>query len=172
MVYTDKKLGDQINAYLIQARAAGTLPIGTILWWVPSHFDHIHVEGQPKQTGTPPQTGGFIPPLPDKEIFDMLAPCSIGDEGEHVKALQIMLWGTGFDPGTIDKKYGPATSAALLACRKSVGSSATSGDTFDQWAYQQLHRAHTERYAQGGISPGGVDDKIKAHASNPDAHHA
>lgn len=47
--------GDVVAAWLIAQRRAGTLPIGTILWRVPDHFDHIHVEGSPKQTGTPPK---------------------------------------------------------------------------------------------------------------------
>jgi hypothetical protein len=47
--------GDVLYSWLLQQRRVGALPIGTILWRVPDHFDHIHVEGTPKQTGTPPR---------------------------------------------------------------------------------------------------------------------
>lgn len=32
----------------------GELPIGTVLWRVRDHFDHIHYEADPKMTGVPP----------------------------------------------------------------------------------------------------------------------
>jgi hypothetical protein len=34
------------------------LSVGTILWRVKDHFDHIHVEGLPKRTGIPPINTG------------------------------------------------------------------------------------------------------------------
>lgn len=65
-----------------------------------------------------------------------------GDTGERVKLLQLMIAAAGqkCDP---DGKYGAATASALLAVRKSVGSSAKAGfgDEVDVWALQQLHAA-------------------------------
>lgn len=46
--------GDALVRWLKAERDSGRLPIGTILWRVKDHFDHIHVEGKPKKTGTPP----------------------------------------------------------------------------------------------------------------------
>lgn len=46
--------GDRIyNALNIQ-RLNGNLPIGTMLWRVPDHYTHIHVQGLHTYTGTPP----------------------------------------------------------------------------------------------------------------------
>lgn len=73
---------------------------------------------------------------------------SKGDEGQKVKGLQVMVWKAGFDPGPRDGVYGPRTSAAVLAMRKSVGSGATSGDHFGPWAFGQLHEAIARRYAR------------------------
>ena len=54
---------DEVNEWLVQEKKRGTLfwgrPIGTILWRVANHYDHIHVESSPKYTGTPPAS----PPL-------------------------------------------------------------------------------------------------------------
>lgn len=79
-----------------------------------------------------------------EQELTMLKKCREGDEGQHVKALQIMLWASGFDEevGEIDGKYGPMTSDAVLAMRKSRGSSATHGTVFDEWAFEQLEAAH------------------------------
>lgn len=64
----------------------------------------------------------------------------IGDSGDRVEALQGMLDDAGF-PVKVDSDYGPKTAAALLACRKAMGSSATSGDYVSGHAYRQLHKA-------------------------------
>ncbi|WP_431728250.1 peptidoglycan-binding protein [Verrucosispora sp. TAA-831] len=82
-----------------------------------------------------PATGGM----------DML--CKKGDRGVAVETLQRMLAAAGFSPGEIDGHYWDKTSAALLACRKSLGSKATSGDTYSPAAYEQVHRAHAIRNA-------------------------
>jgi hypothetical protein len=48
--------GDRVAAYL---RAnAGRLRITNVLWRVADHYDHVHVEGVPLQTGIPPCAGG------------------------------------------------------------------------------------------------------------------
>lgn len=69
-----------------------------------------------------------------------------GDESEEVAFLQTMLTSAGF-PVTIDGKYGAATSAKLLALRKSVGSDATSGTTVTPWSLEQIYRAHSKKHA-------------------------
>lgn len=46
--------GDQLAAWLRAERRAGNLPVGLILWRVRNHFGHLHIEGVPKMTGTPP----------------------------------------------------------------------------------------------------------------------
>lgn len=53
---TSKALGDRVHRYLIQNRQR--LQIGTILWNVPNHYDHLHVEGVRRRTGNPPGAGG------------------------------------------------------------------------------------------------------------------
>lgn len=125
-------------------------PRGRVYTGPHPHHDHNHIEQRlwhaqnlryadyVRMAGEP--IGGF----------DMLAASKVGDRGQHVSALQTMLNGSGFDAGTVDGIYGPKTSAALLACRKSVGSSATSGDVFDHWGYQQLHRVHASKFGGGG----------------------
>lgn len=72
--------------------------------------------------------------------------CELNDKGEHVKALQVALNYLGFDAGTEDGEYGPKTSAAVLRMRKSVGSTAKSGDRYDPWAYFQLHMCIAKKY--------------------------
>jgi hypothetical protein len=70
-----------------------------------------------------------------------------GDEGEEVLALQYVLADAGFDPGEKDRKYGPKVAAAVLACRKSLGSSAKDGDEITGTAYAQIMRALIKRQA-------------------------
>jgi len=70
-----------------------------------------------------------------------------GDEGEAVLALQYVLADAGFDPGAKDRVYGPKVAAAVLACRKSLGSSATDGDEVTGTAYAQILRALIKKQA-------------------------
>lgn len=133
------------------------------------HHDHNHIEQRTTHAttlrfkdyveiaGTP--IGG--------EMIPYLAYCEIGDKGIHVGALQIMLSVMKFYTGTIDNDYGPATSAAVLAMRKSRGSSATSGDAFSQSAHEQLLAAHAiwaVGAAAGGVTLEQVTDEIAKHA--------
>ncbi|WP_052305064.1 peptidoglycan-binding domain-containing protein [Stackebrandtia nassauensis] len=60
-----------------------------------------------------------------------------GDSGERVKGLQAVLERAGFKV-TVDGDYGPKTAAALLACRKSMGSTADDGNSVTGYAYAQL----------------------------------
>lgn len=77
-----------------------------------------------------------------------------GDSGERVKALQAVLTRAGF-PVTKDGAYGPATSAALLALRKSEGSTATNGDKVTADAYAQLFSALAAKQGGGKEGPKG-----------------
>lgn len=73
--------------------------------------------------------------------------CEKGDTGDNVTLLQVRLSNLGFYKGEIDGDYGPKTSAAVLAMRKSEGSSADSGDVFNEWGVVQLERATIQYYA-------------------------
>lgn len=72
-----------------------------------------------------------------------------GDKGEQVKALQGLLTRSGFSPGEHDGDYGSKTAAAVLAMRKSQGSSATDGINFTGAAYEQLFVALIKNQAKG-----------------------
>ena len=101
-------LGNQIVAYLRAEDRAGRLSVGTILWQVPDHYDHIHVEGAPKKTGTPPL------PTTDKD-----------DDMELIKGIQRSLNAAGFKGAngkvlTVDGLYGANTEAAFLAMCKAA----------------------------------------------------
>ncbi|MEV5819311.1 peptidoglycan-binding protein [Micromonospora haikouensis] len=85
------------------------------------------------------------------EAYTMFAACKLGDQGEHVKALQVALEHLGFLPsGSSDGTYGKQTSGAVLAMRKAAGSSATSGDVFDAWGNMQLHKCIVLKYGASG----------------------
>ncbi|MCP4229561.1 MAG: hypothetical protein GY771_05375 [bacterium] len=51
----NKADGDRVVTWLKREKAKGRLDVGLILWRVKAHYDHIHVEGLPKKTGTPPK---------------------------------------------------------------------------------------------------------------------
>jgi hypothetical protein len=89
-------------------------------------------------------------------IEDMF--CQKGDKGNAPRALQLQLRRAGFDPGTIDGDYGAATSAAVLAMRKAAGSSASSGDVYDAWGYDQLS-GHLLRKHAGTDGTDGTDGR-------------
>ena len=76
------------------------------------------------------------PPPPEDDLIGLKK----GDTGQRVVALRGLLLRAGFI-STVTDTYDSATSAAVLAMRKSRGSSATSGDVFDGWAYEQLQSA-------------------------------
>jgi len=44
--------GDAVAAKLRRLKQDG-LPVGLILWRVPSHYDHVHYQGEPERTGQP-----------------------------------------------------------------------------------------------------------------------
>lgn len=81
-------------------------------------------------------TGGSGPINLEETMF-----CRKGDTGEAVGLLQIQLRELGHYKGDVDQAYGPKTSAAVLAMRRSVGSSADSGDVYNRYGYHQLRKA-------------------------------
>ncbi|MFG1844920.1 peptidoglycan-binding protein [Micromonospora carbonacea] len=90
--------------------------------------------------------------------FTMFAACKKGDQGEHVKALQVALEHLGHLPsGASDGKYGEQTAGAVLAMRKSTGSSAKSGDVFDAWGHMQLLICVARKYGAGQPGPRGPE---------------
>lgn len=48
--------GDRVYAWTLANKSRYGL--GSVLWRVKDHYDHVHVEGLPKQTGTPPCASG------------------------------------------------------------------------------------------------------------------
>lgn len=99
-----------------------------------------------------------------------------GDKGEAVKALQTSLRHAGFGEylGTygpnkdgVDGIYGKGVSKAVLACRKWVGSSATSGTSVTGSAAAQIRRAVARREALDALADlpsgggGGVPKDLK-----------
>ncbi|GAA0987277.1 peptidoglycan-binding domain-containing protein [Nocardiopsis tropica] len=69
----------------------------------------------------------------------------LNDTGERVKYLQELLTFAGFPPGTIDGVYGTRTADAVLGCRRSEGSNATSGNSITGAAAKQILTAFVRR---------------------------
>lgn len=84
-----------------------------------------------------------------------------GDEGEGVVAVQRIIDHCGFGdllgPSGVDGKWGAATSKALLALRKSLGSNVTVANSVTGSAYQQMLRALAKREAEKLIEWYGLD---------------
>lgn len=124
------------------------------------HDGHLHVELTPSSAASltvskiESTIGGGSSPITIGG--DDMIGLKKGDEGEEVKALQYILMDAGFDPGEADSVYGPKVSAALLKARKSLGSTATNGDTLTAAAYAQLMRALIKK--QAPTSSGGATD--------------
>lgn len=80
-----------------------------------------------------------------------------GDQGERVKALQATLRYAGFASivGEVDGIYGPATAAGVLAARRSVGSSVSSGAEVTGYAWAQIMRALARAEGGGERGPAG-----------------
>jgi peptidoglycan hydrolase-like protein with peptidoglycan-binding domain len=93
--------------------------------------------------------------------------CKLGDKGNAPRALQLQLRRAGFDPGVIDGDYGAATAAAVLAMRKAAGSSATSGDVYDAWGYDQLSGHLLRKHAGQDGAPGPVGPTGPAGVTGP-----
>lgn len=69
-VGADPDVLDDIESYLSRMRSRGTLPVGRVL----RYDSHVHVEGDPERTGTPPCAGGpDDPDAIDEDDADELA---------------------------------------------------------------------------------------------------
>lgn len=118
------------------------------------HDKHMHVS-----VGTGPD-GKSVGPYDDTSPWGLtsnpggLMFCKLGDRGEHVQALQAAINAIGNLVPRLkeDGVYGAATSAGVLAVRRSVGSKVTSGDQYDAHAYVQLLMAMARRF--GASQPG------------------
>lgn len=113
-----------------------------------THEWHWHGSVHRRWTAYWPAYQGMLDILADRGEIAMLG-LRKGDSGPSVELLQTMLTAAGFTV-KIDGQYGASTSAALLALRKSIGSSATSGDSVSPSAYEQLFRVHAARQAKTG----------------------
>lgn len=102
------------------------------------HTQHMHVSVGRGPDGR--STGPYDDPGPwglGTTRGDDVIGLRKGDSGERVKGLQAVLERAGFKV-TVDGDYGPKTAAALLACRKSMGSTADDGNSVTGYAYAQL----------------------------------
>lgn len=108
----------------------------------------IHGYGRPTYTA-----GGGSLTSGDEEMLGLKQ----GDKGAAVKALQTSLRHAGFgnhlgnygpNRDGVDGHYGAGTSKAVLACRKWVGSGASSGKSISGSAAAQIRRAVARREAQ------------------------
>ncbi|WP_431870787.1 peptidoglycan recognition protein family protein [Nocardiopsis eucommiae] len=98
---------------------------------------------------TPPPSSGGGSTSPTGAETDMVG-LKQGDKGERVKYLQELLVGGGFSVGShgIDGDYGPATSRAVLAARKSQGSKQDFGDRITGAAGKQILTAFIQKVAK------------------------
>ncbi|MBM0257039.1 peptidoglycan-binding protein [Micromonospora sp. 4G55] len=76
--------------------------------------------------------------------------CKQGDAGEHVQSLQYRLQLLGYYKGALDGAYGPATTAAVKACRAVVGSK-QDGTVYDAHAQVQIDLVWARKF---GGEPG------------------
>lgn len=69
----DLAYGDQIRAWV--ANNASRLSLGTVLWRIARHYDHLHVEGLPKHYGVPPYptAAPVAPPPPSTQEVPVAA---------------------------------------------------------------------------------------------------
>lgn len=113
-------------------------------WWKASSFRSV---GHGTTPTPPPASGGG--PSPTGAETGMVG-LKQGDKGERVKYLQELLVGGGFSVGThgIDGDYGPATSRAVLAARKSQGSKQDFGDRVTGAAGKQILTAFIQKVAK------------------------
>jgi hypothetical protein len=109
-----------------------------------AHTKHMHVSvgvgPDGRSTGSYDDTSPWGIAAAGSSGGDDVIGLKKGDSGERVKGLQAVLGRAGFEV-TVDGEYGPATAAAVLACRKSLGSTATDGDAITGYAYAQIMTA-------------------------------
>ena len=113
---------------------------GVYLKSVSRSSTRIHGYGRPTYTA-----GGGTPSGLESDMVGLKQ----GDEGEQVKFLQELLVACG-QKITIDGEYGPKTSAAVLAVRKSQGSKQDFGDRVTGAAGKQIIQAFVRRLAGSG----------------------
>ena len=114
-----------------------------------THRWHAHFSILRRYINHWPTYAGMLQILQGKGHAEMLG-LEKGDEGQEVQFLQTMLKSCGFYTGVVDGVYGSSTSAAVLALRKSVGSTATSGDRVTDDACEQIYRVHAKLQAVPG----------------------
>lgn len=110
----DLATGDRVRAWL--RSNALWLPVGTVLWRVPAHFDHLHIEGKPKRRG--------VPPVESKTEVEMQ---------ELTKRIQTALLAAGYQLPKYgaDGDPGAETEAALAAAFRDARSRAAAAAPVD-----------------------------------------
>lgn len=94
----NKEIGDKVFDYLMKMKTNG-VKIGTVLWQVPAHYDHLHIEPARKRRGTPPRTSG--------------KPAFSENDREAVREIQRVLNEAGFGPLVQDGLPGTKTRQAF-----------------------------------------------------------
>lgn len=110
-----------------------------------SHLWHIHISVFTPFVDDWDWLAPIVSVLTDSEGGEVIG-LRKGDSGERVKGLQAVLGRAGYGV-EVDGEYGPITAAALLECRKDMGSSADSGDSVTGYAYSQLLSALAKKQA-------------------------
>jgi hypothetical protein len=115
------------------------------------HTSHVHVSvgnGPDGQSTGPYDDTSPWGLLAGQEADVSFAGLNRGDRGGRVSELQLILKAAGFYPGTVDGVYGAATSAGVLAARRSLGSNASDGDEIGPTASAQIRTAHADARAR------------------------
>lgn len=129
------ELLDDVAAWLRGHRAI--LPIGTVLWQVKDHYDHVHYEAVPKMKGTPPKSSQGT-----GDAMDIVA--DLGDSGHWVRVFQEALnrqhavqTSAGFgaawppDPLVSDGRFGPKTAEMVRAYQAASQAPVTKAGAID-----------------------------------------
>lgn len=128
------------------------------------HTRHMHVsvgrgpDGQSSGPYDDTTPWGVAPAGTGDDVIGLRLGDGMGDRThlrEQVKGLQAVLRYAGFDAGEVDGKYGAATSDAVLAARRSVGSGIADGDNLTGWAWAQIMLALTRKQAPNEPGPPG-----------------
>lgn len=114
-----------------------------------THRWHFHFSILRRYIRTWSVYAGMLQILQGKGHAEMLG-LQQGDEGLEVEFLQTMLKSCGFYTAAVDGKYGTTTSSAVLALRRSVGSTANSGAVISRDACEQIHRVHAMKHGKPG----------------------
>ena len=127
--------------YIIWSRRIASASSG---WrWTAYHGSNPHTRHMHVSVGRGPDgqsTGPYDDSSPwglASRLGDEMIGLRKGDSGERVKGLQAVLGRAGFHT-EVDGEYGSKTAAAVLKCRKSMGSDAKNGNKIDGYGYAQL----------------------------------